>query len=211
MWNRQHFGILRNSFSAHCSTRRSFNFKFNGRNNYLNLVKNNCLIKKGQPSGEVFIQLDGEQSSQNAVLHKNGKAMFFMGQKFVIEVTQCSGEEMNLVLMGLLSSNLTNQSSNIYSAVNQIPSYIYSNYNSTVNSPTAQIPIIPNQYLSQGGAYSPLMWYYPTPPISPSSYLLHSQMMQSFSTPVVLILKNAPFDISSNEIYEFLNGYDVGL
>lgn len=143
--------------------------------------------------------------------------MFFMGQKILIEVTQCSGEEMNLVLAGLISSNLTNQSSNnqimqtnfatnVFSSINQIPSYMYpTDYSSQATTPASQLPIIPNQY-----SYSPIMWYYPTPPISPSSYFLHSQLMQSFNNPVILVLKNAPFDISSNEIYEFLNGYDVG-
>ena len=67
-------------------------------------------IKKiqGQASGEAFIQFDGEQSSFNATVHKNGKCLFFGNKKFFIEVLQCSGEEMNLVLMGIYPSNLSN-------------------------------------------------------------------------------------------------------
>ena len=34
--------------------------------------------------------------------------MYFGGKKYYIEVIQCSGEEMNLVLMGILPSNLIN-------------------------------------------------------------------------------------------------------
>lgn len=34
--------------------------------------------------------------------------MYFGGKKYFIEVIQCSGEEMNLVLLGLLPSNLIN-------------------------------------------------------------------------------------------------------
>jgi epithelial splicing regulatory protein 1/2 len=62
---------------------------------------------QGQPSGEAFIQFDSELSSFNVTNHKNGKYMFFSGKKFYIEVLQCSGEEMNLVLLGVLPSNLT--------------------------------------------------------------------------------------------------------
>lgn len=66
------------------------------------------LNSQGQPAGEAFIQLDGEQSAFNVCNHKNGKFMYLSGKKFHIEVLQCSGEEMNLVLLGLLPSNLTN-------------------------------------------------------------------------------------------------------
>ena len=62
---------------------------------------------KGQASGESFIQFDGEQSSLNASMHKNGKCLFFANKKFFIEVLQCSGEEMNLVLMGIYPSYLS--------------------------------------------------------------------------------------------------------
>jgi hypothetical protein len=47
-------------------------------------------------------------SSFNASNHKNGKCMYFGNKKYFIEVIQCSGEEMNLVLLGLLPSNLMN-------------------------------------------------------------------------------------------------------
>ncbi len=66
------------------------------------------MYQQGQPSGEAFIQFDGELSSFNASNHKNGKCMYFGSKKYFIEVIQCSGEEMNLVLLGLLPSNLIN-------------------------------------------------------------------------------------------------------
>jgi len=34
--------------------------------------------------------------------------MYFNGKKYYIEVAQCSGNEMNMVLLGLLPSNLIN-------------------------------------------------------------------------------------------------------
>ena len=63
---------------------------------------------QGQPSGEAFIQFDSESASFNVTNHKNGKCMYFNGKKHFVEAIQCSGEEMNMVLMGLLPSNLIN-------------------------------------------------------------------------------------------------------
>jgi len=61
---------------------------------------------KGQPSGEAFIQMDSEGASFNAATYKNNKYMFFNGKKRYIEVLQCSGEDMNHILLGLVPSNL---------------------------------------------------------------------------------------------------------
>ena len=66
------------------------------------------LNTSGQASGECFIQFDSESAAYNLLMHKNGKCMHFGGKRFLIEVIQCSGEEMNLVLMGILPSNLIN-------------------------------------------------------------------------------------------------------
>jgi hypothetical protein len=52
--------------------------------------------------------MDNEQSAFNSSNHKHNKYLFFSGKKYYIEVIQCSGEEMNLVLMGLVPSNLLN-------------------------------------------------------------------------------------------------------
>jgi hypothetical protein len=39
-------------------------------------------------------------------MHKNGKCLYFTNKKYFVEVIQCSGEEMNLVLMGVYPSSL---------------------------------------------------------------------------------------------------------
>ena len=52
--------------------------------------------------------MDNEPSSFNSANHKHNKYLFFAGKKYYIEVIQCSGEEMNLVLMGIIPSNLLN-------------------------------------------------------------------------------------------------------
>lgn len=52
--------------------------------------------------------MDSEHSAFNTANHKHNKYIFFAGKKYFIEVLQCSGEEMNLVLMGVVPSNLLN-------------------------------------------------------------------------------------------------------
>ena len=58
------------------------------------------LIVQGQPSGEAFIQMDGETSSFNAANHRHHRYMVFGKKQRYIEVFQCSGEDMSLVLTG---------------------------------------------------------------------------------------------------------------
>ena len=50
--------------------------------------------------------MDSEAASFNVSAHKNNKYMFFNGKKRYIEVLQCSGEDMNNILLGLVPSNL---------------------------------------------------------------------------------------------------------
>lgn len=60
--------------------------------------------KQGQPSGEAFIQMDSEESARASAQLKHNKYMIF-GKKYrYIEVFQCSGDDMNLVLNGGLHS-----------------------------------------------------------------------------------------------------------
>ncbi|CAG2055762.1 unnamed protein product [Timema podura] len=55
---------------------------------------------QGQPSGEAFIQMDSEQSAFMTAQNKHHRYMFFGKKQRYIEVFQCSGEDMNLVLTG---------------------------------------------------------------------------------------------------------------
>ncbi|KAH8320397.1 hypothetical protein KR067_002087 [Drosophila pandora] len=59
---------------------------------------------QGQPSGEAFIQMDSEDSARLCAQRKHNQFMVF-GKKFrYIEVFQCSGDDMNMVLNGGLAS-----------------------------------------------------------------------------------------------------------
>lgn len=55
---------------------------------------------QGQPSGEAFIQMDSEQSAFVTAQQKHHRYMIFGKKQRYIEVFQCSGEDMNLVLTG---------------------------------------------------------------------------------------------------------------
>jgi len=55
---------------------------------------------QGQPSGEAFIQMDSEQSAFLSAQQKHHRYMIFGKKQRYIEVFQCSGEDMNLVLTG---------------------------------------------------------------------------------------------------------------
>jgi len=177
----------------------------------------------GQPSGEAFIQMDSEAAAFNAAAHKNNKYMFFNGKKRYIEVIQCSGEDMNHILLGLVPSDL------IPTNVQRGPMYPPHRAASLVPMPTlpqqmlptnvpmtlatsAQASNLANGQMSQAlqttssasavtgplttapmnglhpnATYYPMqVFYYPTPPISPSIYLQTGHMHPG---PVTLVLR----------------------
>ncbi|XP_052132538.1 RNA-binding protein fusilli [Frankliniella occidentalis] len=55
---------------------------------------------QGQPSGEAFIQMDSEMSAAVAAQQKHHRYMIFGKKQRYIEVFQCSGEDMHLVIAG---------------------------------------------------------------------------------------------------------------
>jgi epithelial splicing regulatory protein 1/2 len=178
---------------------------------------------KGQPSGEAFIQMDSEAASFNAAAHKNNKYMFFNGKKRYIEVLQCSGEDMNHILLGLVPSNLIPpnvQRQPMYSPHRAAPlvpistiqsqmlppnmpmSLGASSQSTNVSNGSLQQPQPPTSSASAVNApmttaamnglypnatYYPMqVFYYPTPPISPSIYLQTGHMHPG---PVTLVLR----------------------
>ncbi|XP_052230014.1 epithelial splicing regulatory protein 1-like isoform X1 [Dreissena polymorpha] len=59
---------------------------------------------QGEPSGEAFIQMSSEEAAQLTAINRNRRQIIYAGKKRVIEVIQCSGEDMNLVLTHGISS-----------------------------------------------------------------------------------------------------------
>lgn len=127
-----------------------------------------CFVQ-GQPSGEAFIQMNFESAAFNVAVHKNNKYLFFNGKKYYIEVLQCSGEDMNQILLGLVPSNLIPQGT------------IYSPHRTHLHS------ISP--YSSPNHNYYPMqVIYYP----SPSIYLPPGSMHHHH--PTTVLLRGKSFD-----------------
>ncbi|CAF1344615.1 unnamed protein product [Rotaria sordida] len=177
----------------------------------------------GQPSGEAFIQMNSEAASFNAAAHKNNKYLFFNGKKRYIEVIQCSGEDMNHILLGLVPSNLIPpnvQRQPMFSHHRAAPLVPISTMPPQMLPPTMPISLatpsqsttVSNTSLSAcqpstssasalttpittaamnglhpNATYYPMqVFYYPTPPLSPSIYLQTGQMHPG---PVTLVLR----------------------
>ncbi|XP_045194207.1 epithelial splicing regulatory protein 1-like isoform X2 [Mercenaria mercenaria] len=63
---------------------------------------------QGEPSGEAFIQMSSEEAAQLTAINRHRRQIIYAGKKRVIEVIQCSGEDMNLVLThGITSPTLS--------------------------------------------------------------------------------------------------------
>ncbi|XP_054740732.1 RNA-binding protein fusilli isoform X3 [Anastrepha obliqua] len=152
---------------------------------------------QGQPSGEAFIQMDSEESARLCASRKHNQFMMF-GKKYrYIEVFQCSGDDMNMVLNGGLQSPIAATPHSHHPAAAKQTSLL---------SPGAPVLGSPYGNLSPFGAPAPLLasahshrsphhphsslphhhqhpapqaaffpppllyWSYPSPPVSPTAY-----------------------------------------
>ncbi|CAF1156616.1 unnamed protein product, partial [Didymodactylos carnosus] len=164
----------------------------------------------GMPSGEAFIQMDSESAAYNASSHKHNKYMFFSGKKRYIEVLQCSGEDMNLVLLGLVPSNLIPTNLNNGPRPTMLPPRTAPVVSTMSTLPPQMIPqslpiVAASQSSLQNGnslaaatamqnaanslqnAYYPMpVFWYPTPPVSPPIYLQATGPLQNHP---VLVLR----------------------
>ncbi|XP_048484272.1 RNA-binding protein fusilli isoform X4 [Plutella xylostella] len=103
---------------------------------------------QGHPSGEAFIQMDSETSAFLCAQQKHNRYMTFGKKQRYIEVFQCSGDDMNLVLTGGVAP---------------------------VASPKVLSPgPLTYFYPAMGPSLPPppplVYWGYPTPPVSPAHY-----------------------------------------
>lgn len=55
-------------------------------------------VFQGDPSGEAFIQLDSEEAAAMIAVSRHKRPMAFANKKRVIDVIQCSGDDMSFVL-----------------------------------------------------------------------------------------------------------------
>lgn len=61
------------------------------------------VLYQGQPSGEAFIQMDSEASAYACASQRHHRYMNYGKKQRYIEVFQCSGDDMNLVLTGAVT------------------------------------------------------------------------------------------------------------
>ncbi|XP_033231129.1 RNA-binding protein fusilli isoform X3 [Belonocnema kinseyi] len=117
---------------------------------------------QGQPSGEAFIQMNSEGSAYACASQRHHRYMIFGKKQRYIEVFQCSGEDMNLVLTGptptkpLLSPGGTMMPPPLATAA--------------MFQPPPSLPAFPP-------TFSPIFyWPHPSPPVSPTNYYNHGSI-----------------------------------
>jgi len=131
---------------------------------------------QGQPSGEAFIQMDSESSANSAATNRHNIYMVIGKKQRYIEVLQCSGEDMSLVLTGGLGApppaGTTPTKSPLISPGNRVVSpHPYPPPFNPVQLPS---PAPASNTFQQFPATVPthlLCWPYPSPPISPNRFI----------------------------------------
>ncbi|CAH0550286.1 unnamed protein product [Brassicogethes aeneus] len=128
----------------------------------------------GQPSGEAFIQMDTEQSAYVTAQQKHHRYMIFGKKQRYIEVFQCSGEDMNLVLTGGIPASVSPAKAApalLSPGGNIIPTPFHPGANFPGYGPVqiAATPMGPRQFLPPPMPQI-IYWPYPSPPVSPTNY-----------------------------------------
>ncbi|KAI8122457.1 RNA-binding protein fusilli [Lucilia cuprina] len=146
---------------------------------------------QGQPSGEAFIQMDSEESARLCAQRKHHQFMVF-GKKYrYIEVFQCSGDDMNMVLNGGLQSPVPAAHAHPHLGAGKQPSLL-SPGASVLGPPFGHFgpfpppgPILASPHRAPHHPHGPthppphpaafyphplVYWPYPSPPVSPTTY-----------------------------------------
>lgn len=92
-----------------------------------------ALFRQGQPSGEAFIQMDSEASAYACASQRHHRYMIFGKKQRYIEVFQCSGDDMSLVLTGAVTPPSTTPLPSPGTLTTQTPA--------TLTHPPAPVPV----------------------------------------------------------------------
>ncbi|XP_046684469.1 RNA-binding protein fusilli [Homalodisca vitripennis] len=117
---------------------------------------------QGQPSGEAFIQMTSENSAFQAAQQRHHRYMVFGKKQRYIEVFQCSGEDMNLVLTGGAVSPVAKALLSPGGTATLAPPPPFAPQYTFLPSPLLGRPPPPPPFYPQI-----LYWPYPSPPVSP--------------------------------------------
>ncbi|XP_071573864.1 RNA-binding protein fusilli-like isoform X2 [Temnothorax nylanderi] len=118
---------------------------------------------QGQPSGEAFIQMDSEASAYACATQRHHRYMIYGKKQRYIEVFQCSGDDMNLVLTGAVTPPSTKALLSPGGTMLPPPPV------AIFPPAAAMLPRGPPQFATP---YPPpiFYWPYPSPPVSPTNY-----------------------------------------
>ncbi|XP_014675115.1 PREDICTED: epithelial splicing regulatory protein 1-like isoform X2 [Priapulus caudatus] len=148
---------------------------------------------QGQPSGEAFIQMSSEHAAFMGAAERHHKNMYIGKKQRYIEVFQCSGDDMNVVLQG--NTLMPQPYTYPYAAIPQSPGIIPMHSPLSPLSPAGRAPA----YISPV-YYWPYPSPYPSPPVSPTSYYQHNG-------PTVIVMRGLPFNASTADILNFFQGF----
>ncbi|XP_045023270.1 RNA-binding protein fusilli-like isoform X1 [Daphnia magna] len=184
---------------------------------------------QGQPSGEAFIQMDSEQSSFQAAHQRHHRYMVFGKKQRYIEVFQCSGEDMHVVLTGglALPSTPATPKALLSPGGTLLPHQSYGTY--PFGQPPQIIPAVsPLTPRPQPFGFPPIFyWPYPSPPVSPTNYYgtangsaataAAAAAMSAAAGGVnngsglpagtLVIMRGLPFTASCSDILQFFSGF----
>lgn len=126
---------------------------------------------QGQFNGEAFIQMDSETAAYQSAQQKHHKNMMFGKKQRYIEVFQCSGDDMNMVLNGGFQQPSNISKPPLLSPGGTIVGTPFGGFSPFGPPPAAVLP--PRAHHPAHAAFYPqpiLYWGYPSPPVSPTTY-----------------------------------------
>ena len=135
---------------------------------------------QGSPSGEAFIQMDSEKSAESTAVTKNKKLMFVGGNRLYVEVIQCSGDEMALVLQQGLPAPISASLSSLPQSSTSVHA------TATGVLPTGFWPLPPPS--AHSADLTLLLQQRNTIPLPAAPGIYHHQAILTFSSPIPLSL-----------------------
>lgn len=160
---------------------------------------------QGKPNGEAFIQMT---SPDHAYMAAQSCHMKYMGERYV-EVFQCSGDEMSMVLMGG-PRQIPKIPMPIPGAIAPTTPLAYPSMPmSSPHSGATIVPTLPVPARHPGATtflpphHAPV-YYLPTPPVSPSAPLIYPGSSNAF-----IRLRGLHLGIQPHEVAHFFQGYGV--
>lgn len=164
------------------------------------------LNQQGRPSGDAFIQLQAPEFASRVALdvNKGGCHKKHMGERYV-EVFQCSGDEMNLVLMG---GTLNRNGVQAPPGMTLIPTDFAMQQQAMLYAHAPMMmPVAPNAFMPTADVarqravfpYSPYHGVFPTPPMSPTSTPLPPNYLQM--PPALKHMEGSPGNHQNSQEY----------